>query len=187
MGNFITLINEAKQAQLKLNKLYKSTANLIDRLKNRSRIYMNQVANIDDGLLDPDEDIKSMEENIKALSIDIKTFNESIEDQIISFSKELKEIAALYNRACDQYKAEKGELSKILEARKRLLYLDAVIRQFRNKIASLQQMNNILFSFSEELRKIKSNYKKNLILVNSELALSLELCDETIRRIELLN
>lgn len=187
MGNFVEQINEAKKAQLQLNQLYKSTANLIDSLKNRSRKYMNQVSNIEDGLLNPDEDMKSMEKNIKALSQDIKAFNASIEQQINGFSKEIKELTKMYQDACKEYKGEKGELSTILEARKRLLYLDAVIRKFRLKINSLQQMNNILFSFSEELKKIKSEYKKNLILVNSELATSLDLCDETIREIELLN
>lgn len=187
MSSFVEQINEAKKAQLQLNKLYKSTINLIDRLKNRSRKYMNQVSNIEDGLLDPDEDLKAMELNINALSSDIKAFNDSIEKQINGFSKEIKSLTRMYQEACKAYKGEKGELSTILEARKRLLYLDAVIRKFRLKINSLQQMNNILFSFSEELKRVKSDYKRNLIMVNSELAVSLDLCDETIRVIELLN
>jgi len=187
LGSFTEQVDQAKEAQLQLNKLYKSTISLIDSLKNRSRKYMNQVSNIEDGLLDPENDLKSMEENIKALSRDIKMFNESIEKQIMGFSREIKDLTKTYQEACNFYKGEKGELSTILEARKRLLYLDAVIRKFRHKINSLQQMNNILFSFSEELKKVKMDYKRNLILVNSELATSLELCYETIRKIELLN
>jgi len=187
LGSFVDQINEAKRAQLQLNKLYKSTINLIDSLKNRSRKYMNQVSNIEDGLLEPDEDFKAMEQNIKALGSDISEFNESIEKQINGFSKEIKALTKMYKDACLSYSGEKGELSAILEARKRLLYLDAVIRKFRHKINSLQQMNNILFSFSEELKRVKKDYKRNLILVNSELAISLEDCAETIRKIELLN
>ena len=187
MGNFVDQINEAKKAQLELNKLYKSTINLIDSLKNRSRKFMSQVSNVENGLLDPDEDLKTMEQNINALGNDIKSFNETIEEQIYGFSKEIKSLHNMYNKACKDYKGEKGELSSILEARKRLLYLDAVIRKFRLKINSLQQMNNILFSFSEELKRVKRDYKKNLILVNSELASALDICDLTIRRIELLN
>ena len=148
---------------------------------------MRQVSNIEDGLMEPEEDMKSMGQNIQALGNDITAFNDTIETQINAFSKEIKSLTKMYQDACSAYKGEKGELSTILEARKRLLYLDAVLRKFRLKINSLQQMNNILFSFSEELRKAKTDYKKNLILVNSELAKSLDLCDDTIRRIELLN
>lgn len=180
-------IKDAQSAQQKLNELYRSSIGLVDSLKTRSYKYMNQVSDIEDGLLDPDNDLKSMETNITALSKDIKQFNESIEKQIDGFSKEIRRLTKKYEEACDAYQGEKGELSTLLDARKRLLYLDIVIRKFRSKITSLQQMNNILFSFSEELKQIKKDYKRNLILVNSELANSLELCSETIKKIELLN
>lgn len=184
--DFEKTITEATEALGRLNKLYRKTIGLVDSLKSRSIKYMNQVSNIEDGLENAtDED--TFQKNIDALTRDIREFNSVISKRSKEFSQEIQLIMQMYQDACDEYKGEKGEMSDLLNARKRLLYLDVVIRKFRSKISSLQQMNNVLFSFSEELRSVRKEYSDNLIMINSELALSMEKCGETIKKIELIN
>lgn len=186
-SDFHNHIEEAKEAQARLNDLYRNTIGLIDSLKNRSKKYMNQVSYIEDGLAGEKPNVETMEQNIEALANDISEFNRVIRQTINNFGVEIEKIIENYSAICKLYQGDKGELSMLLNGRKRLLFLDIMIRKFRSKINSLQQMNNILFSFSKELKKTKEEYRQNLILVNSELANSLEYCTTILREIESLN
>jgi len=184
--DFDQIIVQAKGAQTRLNELYRETIGLIDSLRLRSKNQMNLASDIEGGLVGK-EDPASISDNIKALNQDIQEFNEVIIERINAFSAECHALNKSYNDAADRYNSGKGQLSALLEGRKRLLFIDARIRKFRAKINNMQQMNNILFSFAEELKEVKDSYKSNLIKLNSELAISLENFNETVRRIESLN
>lgn len=177
-------LDKAKESQVIINQLYRETIGLIDRLKIRSRQFMNQISDIEEGLSISDINEDSLKNDVSELTEDIVEFNKVIAGRREHFSKEMSDILIAYQEASKLYFGEKGELSAILMARKRLLFLDLMIRKFRTKIDSLQQMNNILFAFSAELKNVKEEYKRNLSHLNAELAKSMEDCDELIRTLE---
>ena len=186
--DFDQLLEKAEVHQKALNSVYKSTVQLVNEIKNRSRRYMLQVSDIEEGLVD---DVKqsdeSIEENIKKLALNIEKFNKSIGDYVSEFSDELCQMIEALNQAMDLHLKGKGSLTKLLKVRRTLLYLDLLIRKFKNKIVSLQLMNNALFSFSMEMKNIKDAYKSNLITINTEMTAALEHCDGIIQRIEKLS
>lgn len=183
-NSFIAHLEKARDAQSRLNDLYRDTIGLIDSLKNRSKKFMNQIANIEDGLVEAAEEGKLIDGNVNELTKDIAKFNEVIKPKVDKFKDEIDLIMDNINKALNHYEGEKGQLTGLLNARKRLLYLDITIRKIRAKVNSLQQMNNILFSFSEMFRHLKEEYKHNLSLVNTELAGTLEDCDNTLRKLD---
>lgn len=185
--NLQNRIEEAKGSQSQINQIYRDTIGLIDSLKNRSKLFMSQISDIEDGLFENDNSAEAIEKNVNALTQDIEEFNRVIKERNQNFANQIKDLMSNYQELPKLYKGDKGELSMVLDGRKRLLFLDLMIRRFRTKINSLQQMNNSLLSFSKDLSKVKEAYKKNLSMVNAELANSLELCDNAIRDLEGLN
>lgn len=186
--NFDQLLEKAEVHQKALNSVYKSTVQLVNEIKNRSRRYMLQVSDIEEGLVnDVKQSDESIEENIKKLALNIEKFNKSIGDYVSEFSDELCQMIEALNQAMDLHIEGKGSLTKLLKVRRTLLYLDLLIRKFKNKIVSLQLMNNALFSFSMEMKNIQDAYKSNLITINTEMTAALEHCDGIIQRIEKLS
>jgi len=146
---------------------------------------MEQVSDIEEGLFEDNENLdQQVEENIDNLSRDIHQFNEVILDHCNRFGKEIRAMVKKLKEAIKLYKEGKGSLTKLLEARKVLLYLDVSIRKFKNKINSLQLMNNALFSFSQEMKHIQEDYKVNLLSVSTEMTEAIECCNELILEIE---
>lgn len=183
--NFNELLVSAEEHQKALNSVYKSTVNLVNDIKNRSRRYMQQVADIEEGLLDGQtQSVEEIQENINKLTQNIKKFNDSIGEHLDKFSEELCKMIESLNQAMDVHLEGKGSLTELLKVRRSLLYLDLIIRKFKNKIVSLQLMNNVLFSFSQEMKLIQDSYKSNLITINTEMTEALEQCDGLIHRIE---
>ncbi len=181
--SFDQYMDHAKDAQARLNELYRDTIGLIDSLKNRSKKFMNQISDIEDGLTQDDDEL-DLEENVAALSKDIDEFNRVINKKVLNFLHEIDVIVQNYQAACKVYSGNKGELSRVLNGRKRMLFLRITIRKIRAKVISLQQMNNILFSFSEMLKEVKVEYGKNLSLVNAEVAGSLEACETALKEMD---
>lgn len=186
--DFNQLLEKAESHQQALNDVYKSTVKLVNEIKNRSRRYMHQVSDIEEGLVEnSNQTDESIQENIKKLAQNIEKFNNSIGDYINEFSEELGQMIEALNQAMDLHINGKGSLNKLLKVRRTLLYLDLLIRKFKNKIVSLQLMNNALFSFSMEMKSIQDAYKSNLITINTEMTAALEHCDGIIQRIEKLS
>lgn len=187
-SNFNELLTRAEEHQKALNSVYKSTVNLVNEIKNRSRRYMQQVADIEEGLLDGQtQSEEETQENIEKLTRNIEKFNDSIGDHIDQFSEELCKMIKTLDQAMDLHLEGEGSLTELLKVRRTLLYLDLIIRKFKNKVVSLQLMNNALFSFSQEMKYIQDAYKSNLVTINTEMTEALEQCDGLIHRIESLS
>lgn len=182
---FTNALSQVKHHQEALNDVYRSTVGIVNDLKNRSRKYMEQVSDVEEGLLKDDEGIdKQVQENVKKLTMNIEKFNQEIDGYCKEFNKEIYAMNERLKEAISLYKEGKGSLTKLLEARKVLLYLDVSIRKFKNKINSLQLMNNALFSFSQEMKGIKKEYKHKLIGVSTEMTEAIESCHDLIKQIE---
>jgi hypothetical protein len=182
---FTKALSEVETHQKTLNEVYRSTVGLVNDIKNQSRKYMEQVSNIEEGLFDDDGDLdQQVQENINKLSKNIEQFNGEINDHCKRFNKEIVAMVEKLKEAIELYKEGKGSLTKLLESRKVLLYLDLSIRKFKSKINSLQLMNNALFSFSREMKSIQKDYKGNLVCVSTEMTEAIENCDKLILEIE---
>ncbi|MEQ8909918.1 MAG: hypothetical protein RIC95_12035 [Vicingaceae bacterium] len=184
-SEFKTKLETARQHQKALNQIYKATVGLVNDLKNRSKKYMVQVADIDQGFSNsPEKDQEQIEKNVNQLTDNIKVFNAEIGERGNHFSTELSDYIEYIDQALALYKGEKGELSDLLRIRRELLFLEALLRKFKSKISSLQLMNNALFAFSQEMRGVKEAYRSNLINVSTLITQAMEDCQERIERIE---
>ncbi|MEX2380323.1 MAG: hypothetical protein WD530_06250 [Vicingaceae bacterium] len=182
---FAETLSHVEVHQKSLNEVYRATVGLVNDIKNRSRRYMEQVSDVEEGLFEDDGSLdQQVQENIDKLTKNIEQFNGEINDYCKRFNKEIRAMVEKLRNAIDLYKEGKGSLSKLLEARKVLLYLDVSIRKFKNKINSLQLMNNALFSFSQEMKHIQEDYKGNLVSVSTEMTEAIESCNELIQEIE---
>lgn len=182
---FMETLSHVEEHQKSLNEVYRATVGLVNDIKNRSRKYMEQVSDVEEGLFEDDGSLdQQVQENIDKLTKNIEQFNGEINEYCKRFNKEIRAMVKKLKNAIDLYKEGKGSLSKLLEARKVLLYLDVSIRKFKNKINSLQLMNNALFSFSQEMKHIQEDYKGNLISVSTEMTEAIESCNELIQEIE---
>lgn len=170
LTNFIA---EAKGHQTDLQATYKEIIGVVNDLKTRSKAYMSYVADIDDGL--EINYSSEAEENIVQLAKNIEEFNSKITPTLSNFIQAFKSLEDTYLNAFKLYSEKDGELSLLLEVRRGLLYLSALLRKFRSKIASLQQVNNVLFSLSSSDNIIsRESYKENLKKVNSSILLAIE-------------
>lgn len=182
---FTKALSQVEVHQKSLNEVYRSTVGLVNDIKNRSRKYMEQISDIEEGLFEDDVNLdQQVQENIRKLTENIEQFNGEINDYCMRFNKEIHAMIEKLKDAISLYKEGKGSLTKLLEARKVLLYLDVSIRKFKNKINSLQLMNNALFSFSQDMKHIQEDYKCNLTSVSTEMTEAVEKCDELIQEIE---
>lgn len=183
--NFHTRIAQSRKHQKALYAIYKSTIGLVNELKIRSKKYMGQVADIDQGF---SNDLTSTQEqinkNVKKLTENIATFNLQIGEKSEEFSNELNAYLDHLDSAIKFYAGKEGELSDLLKSRRELLFLEALLRKFKIKINSLQLMNNALFSFSQEMKAVKDAYKSNLINVSTLITQALEECLSRIEKIE---
>jgi hypothetical protein len=182
---FQQAINEAFKSQKKLSNIQKQTVGLINELKTRSKNYMEQVANIEDGLEeDPTETEAQIQENIEKLTANIKVFNREIGERSNRFGEELQKMIHQIEQALELYEGRSGELSSLLKCRRSLLFFDIFVRKFKSKIQSLQLMNNALFAFSQEMKGVKEAYRSNLINGSTLMTHALEECESIIHRIE---
>ena len=186
--SFKSAIQMAYSKQVELQKIQKETVKLVNELKNRSRRYMEQVADIDHGFSnDPKNNEAIILENVTKLNENIKAFNQNIGDRSNSFAHLLQEMLEFVDTAIEDYEQEEGQLTDLLKCRRSLLYLDVLLRKFKSKISSLQLMNNALFAFSQDMKGVKEAYKSNLINVNTLMTQALEDCCERVERIETIN
>ncbi len=182
-NTLVLSIEEAKNHQIELRAIYKEIIGVVNDLKTRSKSYMEYVSDIDDGL-----DIKyskQAEENIAQLAINIEEFNSKVGTTLNRFNKEFNSLKLAYQKAFGFFKGNPGEFSLLIEVRKNLLYLSALLRKFRSKIAALQQVNNVLFSLSSsENKKSRESYRANLSSVHSTVLLAIEQISVLSRKIE---
>lgn len=172
--------------QAELFDIYKSSIGLINDLRKRSKQYMNLLSDIEGGLSTGGE-TENIESTLALLTKDIQSFNEIIGDKCDAFSKASEDMLLQYAEACNNYEAKEGQLSKLLEIRKQLLFILALIRKYKYKINSLQLMNNILFSLSADLKEAKDAYKSNLIYISTAMTYVIEQMEHRVLEIENLN
>ncbi|NOG58266.1 MAG: hypothetical protein HND54_11075 [Bacteroidetes bacterium] len=184
---FGELMQNAGKCQLELFEVYKSSIGLINELKNRSKVYMNMLSDIEDGLLSSNNGENSIESNLARLTKNIQTFNEIIGDKSEAFTEIFDKMHQLYDQAISIFQGAEGELTKLIEARKQLLFLVALIRKYKYKINSLQLMNNALMSLSSDLDKAKDAYKSNLIQLSTAMTSAIEDVDDLVDKIENVN
>jgi len=184
-SEFTSAIETAKIHQKNLQEIYRNNIGLVNDLKTRSKIYMNQVSDLEEGLsLNKSNSTDDIELTIEKLANDIERFNQEIGENTSNFNTEIELIIEQLSLALAHYKGKSGELSSILEMRKQLLYLSLVLRKFKSKIVSLQLMNNALFAFSDELQSAKIAYRSNLINVSSSVVIALDFFEEKVAEIE---
>lgn len=174
---FKTALNSYHLSLDKLSQLQKKAVLKINELKLQSKIYMEQVADIDNGFNDFQASAKnSMQENIAKLTQNIIEFNLQIGQQQDDFSSAIANLLSDLDNLLAHYKGLEGELKELERCRKSLLFVELSIRKYKAKIQSLQLMNNALFSFSQEIQEAKAAYKSNLINVSTLLTQVLEDC-----------
>jgi len=186
--DFSLSVQKAKNHQDELRTIYKSIISLVNDLRSRSKIHMNQISDLEDGLSlgmkDQPADELNKKNNIEQLSEDINQFNSNITTTIKRFEDEFDLILDSYEQAILAFTAKEGELSSLLRLRKEMIYLEYLLRKFKSKITALQQMNNVLFSFSNELRQVKDRYKNNLSNVSSSITIACEKSYKVIEKIQ---
>ncbi len=85
------------------------------------------------------------------------------------------------------YDAKEGELSSLLGVRKKMLFLILLVRKFKQKIVSLQLLNQALLSLSPEMSEAKLHFKSNLVFVNSSMSAAIEATEHLVNQIESIN
>lgn len=182
--SFFDFIQEGARCQSELFEVYKSSIGLINDLKNRSRKYMSLLSDIEGGSLG----VKSTDDNLKSNVVDlaasIDSFNSEIGVRCDDFSQIFDRMTKAYNGAIGRYDAAKDELSKLIETRKQLIFLRALIRKYKHKINSLQLMNNALLSLSNDLENAKDAYKSNLVQLSTVMTSAVEDADSLIEAID---
>ena len=181
---FYTSILMAKKHQNELRTMYKSIIRLLNDLRDQSKYQMTQISDIEDGLVESAIKIEFHKKNIAALTQDIKEFNLKMKPIVLGFNTEYDQIFNAYKAAIAVYRHEDNERNNLEKAQQELVFLDQLLRRFREKIASLQQMNNVLFSFSEEFKKVKENYKENLSYVNASVSTAIDNNHKVIEEIQ---
>jgi len=183
INQFENKINEFNEHLIALKRIYKSQIGLINSLKEQSKNCMNQMSSFEDVGLGSSQDT-SLDKEIKTLSNGIETFNSEIGYSNIEFDAIIEKMISCLNIAIDNYSAEKGQMTKMLEVRKQMLYLDALIQKVKLKISSLLLMNNALLALSPEIIKLKDEYRSNLISINTSMLSADEECRKIIVKIE---
>jgi chromosome segregation ATPase len=183
--SFKVALNSCNSSLDKLSQLQKEAVLKINELKLRSKTYMEQVADIDQGFNDRSASIQnSLQENIAKLTQNIGDFNRQIGQQQEDFSSAIAKLLDDLDMLIKHYQGLDNELKELEKCRKALLFVELSIRKYKAKIQSLQLMNNALFSFSQEIQEAKSAYKSNLINVSTLLTQALEDCHLKIDELE---
>lgn len=171
--------------QATLRIIYDETIGLVNDIAKRSKTYMLQISDIEDGLFNDEGDTKNtLTKNLKSLTSDIHQFNSKIGIARKSFNEAIYLMIEELKVAIMLVSEEKGNKNELKRARRVLRYLDALIRRFKVRINQLQLMNNILFIFSQEMKLIQDEYKQNLRTVNAEMSSALEQCDIIVKEID---
>ena len=182
--SFTDFISQGSGCQSELFAIYKSSIGLINDLKNRSRKYMTILSDIEGETLGVQETDNSLKSNLEKLTESINSFNEVIVDKCDSFTKIFNRMGTAYEEATLLYEAKEGQLSKLIEVRKQIIFLKALIKKYKYKITSLQLMNNALLSLSNDLEYAKAAYKSNLIKLNMAMTSAIEEADLLIEKID---
>ncbi len=181
---FMDYIQQGSTCQSNLFEVYKNSIGLINDLKNRSKNYMTLLSDIEDGLMgNTDSDI-DIDTNLIKLTNSINSFNLEIGEKCNSFVKYFDQMVEVYDKAISRYEAKEGQLTRLIETRKHILFLKALIRKYKFKISSLQLMNNALLTLSNDLEDAKDAYKSNLIQLSTAMTSAIEDAEELLESID---
>ena len=181
---FMDYIQQGSTCQSNLFEVYKNSIGLINDLKNRSKNYMTLLSDIEDGLMgNTDSDI-DIDTNLIKLTNSINSFNLEIGEKCNSFVKYFDQMVEVYDKAISMYEAKEGQLTRLIEKRKQILFLKALIRKYKFKISRLQLMNNALLTLSNDLEDAKDAYKSNLIQLSTAMTSAIEDAEELLESID---
>ncbi len=168
-----------------LAEIHNETIGLINDITKRSKKYMLQISDIEDGLFDDEQTNKqTISQNLKRLIQDIEQFNHKINVAREKFNQAIADLIQAFTQAIQIVKKGEGNKKELKHARWYIKYLDVLLRKFKFKVNRLQLMNNILFAFSKEMQTVQDAYKKNLKVANSETSSALEQCKIILKEIE---
>lgn len=185
--NFSEAISMGSNCQLKLFEVYKNSIGIINDLRASSKQQMLLLSDVDAGLKVEKSKTAKEADPLEKLVDSINEFNAVIGDLCDQFTDLIEEMTDYYQMAIDAYEAKEGQFSKLIEARKQLLFLNALVRKYKFKINNLQLMNNVLLSFSPSLENAKDAYKSNLIYISTAMTSALEQTEKTVQQIETIN
>lgn len=178
-------LKEISQHQRTLMQIYSETIGLVDQVAFYSKSHMEQISDIEEGLFDTHDVSKEiLQNNLSKLTENIKAFNAKINSARRRFNEAILKMIESLEVAIVLAESENKIKEELMQTRKVLMYLNALIRKFKAKIVQLQLMSNILFSISQEMRAIQDEYKTNLNCVNTEMAVAIEKCREIVKRID---
>lgn len=164
-----------------LPEIYKKNIGLINELKMRSKTFMDDISDIEEGVSLGDRNPNS---NFSLLLDNIKDFNKNIQEQSREFSNLFELSIGNLENAVSAFKMEERGLTKILEARKKLLFTEKILDKLKQKVNSLQHMNSILFSIPTLLKESERDYKNELKDLHSTMVRAEDKCRWLIREIE---
>lgn len=182
--SFSDFMQQGAVCQSELFEVYKSSIGLINDLKNRSRRYMALLSDIEGETLGVEEADNNLESNLARLTTSINSFNIEIGDKSDSFTIIFSQMIVVYSKAINAYEVAEGQLTKMLETRKQVLFLKALIRKYKFKINSLQLMNNALLSLSDDLKDAKDAYRSNLIQLSTVMTSAIEDANHLVEEID---
>ncbi len=165
----------------RLPEIYRKNIGLINELKMRSKTFMDDISDIEEGVSLGD---KNPDSNLNLLLKNILSFNSSIQEQSKEFSSVFGSSIEYFQKAMEAYKEEERGLTKILEARKKLIFTEKILNKLIQKVNSLQHMNSILFSIPTLLKDQEMEYRYELRALHTTMVRAEDRCRWLIREIE---
>jgi hypothetical protein len=165
----------------RLPKIYEQNIGLINELKIRSKTFMDDIADIEEGVSLGD---KNPDSNLNLLLKNIQDFNSNIQKQSKDFSSTFESCMEHFQNALKIFEKEGRGLTKILEARKKLLFTVKILNKLMQKVNSLQHMNSILFSIPTSLKDTEKEYNYELKDLHTTMVRAEDRCRWLIREIE---
>ncbi|MBR9833127.1 hypothetical protein [Acidiluteibacter ferrifornacis] len=165
---FLEQLENGKNAYKNLASTYGQMVIQINNLNTRVRKQMNNISEIEEGL-DSNLEENSIQQVAQSILEELDTFNSSINENLELFKKCISESLNFYTTSLQYYKQEKSELSALIKARKTVLFLEALMRKFKNKVIGVQTGLNVLPAFTEQMRHSYKAFEKNAIKLIVEL------------------
>lgn len=145
--------------------IYKDNMVKVYALKEKSKAYMNELADIDEGL--NNIVLKNKEKSLSNLLHAIRDYNSHIDSEIESFSKHFNQLEECLIQLFAIAQQEHKQSVEFVKLKRQLNLLEILLEKYRTGIHNLQLTNNILLNFSEELKKETESFRCNLIQVSS--------------------
>jgi hypothetical protein len=180
---FTENLENGRSAYKNLASTYGQMVIQINNLNTRVRKQMNNISEVDEGL-DANLDENSIEQVAQSILEELEMFNSNVNENLKLFKKCIDESLNFYTDSLKYYNQEKAELTQLIKARKTVLFLEALMRKFKNKVIGIQTGLNVLPAFNEKLSDAHKIFEKNAVKLIIELNSAEADCLETAKLME---